>query len=266
MSLPMGEAGTLLQFWMREVRALGGLLANEAKVLICLHADRVGGLAASDDRESWPPWELVVDEAPYRGPAGVLRDAVKDVSPDSTILVAEASRVVGTPLGPAVEAHLRQNSDATVGVNPDGSPAGLFVLKAGTLGLVPPVGFMDIKEQLLPKILASGRTVRVWRFEAPGLKSCRTRAEFLSAALAIQSARNEDEAPRMGSPGPVAAGVDAVLDPTAYIAHCAIGAGARVEAGAVLVRSVVIGTAVVAAGASISDAVITPSGVHADMD
>lgn len=265
LGLPMGSAGNLLDHWMLAFRDLQELLAPDAKCLVCVPPEQAKNVQVAKSAVL-PSCEVAPDKSPYRGPAGVMRDATEDLAPDSVILVAEASRVVGTALRPLVENHFRCGSDVTVGVNLDGSPAGVFVIRAGCLEIVPAVGFMDIKEQLLPKLVAGGRSVRVWKFREPGVRSCRTRADFLSVALAMQNNGTDEDACLLGSPGPAVVGKDAVLDPTAFVAHCVIGAGARVEAAAILVRSIVIGSSVVSAGVSISDSVITPEGIYTDKE
>ncbi len=209
-------------------------------------------------------FELFPDQAAYRGPAGVVRDATRDLPRDAQVLVVEASRLALTPIRPLLEAHHRLGCDVTVGTNPDASPAGLFVLRVETLDQVSDVGFVDLKEQFLTKLVATGRDIRVHMLAPPALGAFRTRAEFLAAVLSSEQATADHPVARGASPGPVALARDCFVDPTAYVAHSVIGPGARVESGAVVVRTIVTARAVVPAGASISDAVVTPAGVVKD--
>jgi hypothetical protein len=209
-------------------------------------------------------FELFPDQAAYRGPAGVVRDATRDLPRDAQVLVVEASRLALTPIRPLLEAHHRLGCDVTVGTNPDASPAGLFVLRVETLDQVSDVGFVDLKEQFLSKLVAAGRDIRVHVLAPPAMGAFRTRAEFLAAVLSSEQATADHPVARGASPGPVALARECFVDPTAYVAHSVIGPGARVESGAVVVRTIVMAGAVVPAGASISDAVVTRAGVVKD--
>jgi len=93
----------------------------------------------------------------------------------------------------------------------------------------------------------------------------RTRGEFLAAVLSSEQATADHPVARAAAPGPVALAHDAFVDPTAYVAHSVIGPEARIESGAVVVRTIVMARAVVPAGASISDAVVTLAGVVHDL-
>jgi len=289
LTLPVGTEGTLLAHWAAVFRDVLVRDDAEARVCICVRPDQVEGLrtlVASLLEPSRPPittlpsakatpeasgvplsghsFELFPDQAAYRGPAGVVRDATRDLPKDANVLIIEASRLALTPIRPLIEAHFAARSDATVGINPDASPAGLFVLRVEALDQVSDVGFVDLKEQFLPKLVAAGKDVRVFLLAPPAMGAFRTRPEFLAAVLSSEQATSDHPVARAAAPGPVALALDAFVDPTAYVAHSVIGPGARVESGAVVVRTIVMARAVVPAGASISDAVVTLAGVIKD--
>lgn len=264
LTIPLSARGSLQDHWLESISLLGDLVAPDATTSLCVSVEHAPSLQSATP--ALPTrCSVVPDQAPYRGPAGVLRDAAAGFPDGATILVAESSRIVATPLRPFVQHHFSQNADVTVGVNPDGAPAGIFLIRAGTLSVVPAVGFMDLKEQLLSKLVKTCK-VLVWKFPAPGLYPCRTRTEFLNAALAMHRENPADDAHSPASPGPAVLHESAIVDPTAYVAQCVLGRNSRVGAGAVLVRSIVMPGASVHTGASISDAVITTGAVHTDIE
>ncbi|MDX2132714.1 MAG: hypothetical protein SFY69_11755 [Planctomycetota bacterium] len=257
--LPATPAGTtLLAHWSDAVgRALGD---GPLDAVICAGAGCPAPIRQLAAREGW---RVVEDGATYRGPAGVLRDATADLPPDATVLVLEAARIARSPLEPAIAGHVRSGADATVGMNPDRTPAGLLLLRAGTLDRVPPIGYMDLKEQFLTKLKLAGLRVRIAAVPAPGLVGFRTRAEFLDAVLG-----RDDGAPGAGASvrsGMIVSG-EARVHEGAHVVRSVIGAGCRVEEGAVVVRSIVTDGAVVAAGRAVSDAVVTNRGLVRDLE
>lgn len=285
LSLPVGAEGTLLAHWAAVLREVLVQDDADAGVHICIRPDQVDGLralagapgmpgswsdsradnaAASDGSGGGPRFTLAPDKADYRGPAGVVRDATRDLPPDANVLVVEASRLALTPIRPLIEYHCDAGCDVTVGINPDDSPAGLFVIRVAALDMVSDVGFVDLKEQFLPKLVGAKKNVRVFPVAPPAMGVFRTREEFLAIILGDEHGAVSHRTSQAASPGPAALAEDAFVDPTAYVAHSVIGPGVRIEAGAVVVRTIVAGGAVVPAGASISDAIVTKAGVVHD--
>jgi hypothetical protein len=211
------------------------------------------------------------DRQEFRGPAGAVKDACADYSPGSMVLVAEAARFVAGDLSPMLAAHVQSGADITVGCNPDSSPAGLFLIRCKTLTLVPPIGFMDLKEQWLGKAVEAGLNVRVHRLRDFTSYELRTRTDFLAAARAAggivsatlpapadvhvngSSANEEHALPRAVEVGVGAVIVDSVIMP-----------GAQIGKDAVVARSIVCPGGVVPPGAAIVDAVV-PSSVFANL-
>jgi len=264
LNLPLGVAGSVLDLWRTRFAAISGLLAPSAHIDIAVGEEQSAELRHAE--RDGIPTRIVRDASEYRGPAGTLRDATSDLLEEDAVLVAEGSRVVAADLTAFVKTHLARACDASVAVNPDGSPAGVYCFTAKALRQIPTVGFMDLKEQFLSRLVDTGHSVRVFRLDAPGVLQCRTRTDFLAAAMAVvaNAASNEDSA--SVNPGPAILSRSAVVDPTAFVAHAVIGPNSRVEAGAVLVRSLVTGSAVVPAGASLCDAVVSARGIHANIE
>lgn len=264
LNLPLGLSGSVLDLWRTHFAALSGHLTPTAHIDIAVGEEHAAELrhAERDGIQT----RIVRDASEYRGPAGTLRDATNDLLDDDAVLIAEGSRVVATDLAAFVRTHLARACDASVAVNPDGSPAGVYCFNAKALRQIPTVGFMDLKEQFLSRLVDTGQNVRVFRLDAPGVLQCRTRADFLAAAMAVAAASMPAEDANSVNPGPAVLSRSAVVDPTAFVAHAVVGPNSRVEAGAVLVRTLVTGSAVVPAGASLCDAVVSARGIHANIE
>lgn len=260
-SLPVTPNGrSVLDLWT------AGVASHPAEVHA--HSDRVLCVSATPDlasvgRHEFGGWSLRADASSYRGPAGVVRDATLDLNPDDHVLVGEASRAVGDCIVELLRTHADTGADATIGVNPDHSPAGVLVLRRRVLECVPDVGYMDIKEQFLPKVVSLGFNVRAAILPAPGAIGFRTRLDLLAAA-------NLRERSSPGPPEHVARlariSPTAMVHEGAHIVESIIGPAARVEDGAVVVRSIVTGSAVVTAGTAIHDAIVTSGGIVHDLE
>ncbi|MEM9165708.1 MAG: hypothetical protein AAGB48_01650 [Planctomycetota bacterium] len=126
--------------------------------------------------------ETGAEKGSYRGPAGVLRDVTERYEDDAIILVAEAARYMAGNLTQLFSDWQRSGADALIACHPDGDPTGIMLFRRGTLELVHAEGFIDIKEQWLPKLLRTGLTV--WTSETRDFQPypLRTREQFLAAS------------------------------------------------------------------------------------
>ena len=125
--------------------------------------------------------------------------------------------------------------------NPDGSPAGVYLVRCGGLDLVPAAGFVDLKEQWLPRAVEAGLNVRVFQLRAPGARPLRTRQEFLTAVVPAGT--------RIVCPG-------GLIGPDASVTDSIVMPGAVVGPACTIVRSVLCPESRVRAGANIVDAVV----------
>jgi NDP-sugar pyrophosphorylase family protein len=177
---------------------------------------------------------LVPDLSSFRGPAGAVRDACAAMSPDDLLLVCEATRYFDADLADMVNAHVGNGADVTVACNRDRTPAGVYLIRRSLLDYVPPIGFMDLKEQWLGKVIGAGHGVFAHRLESGTSHVLRTREQFLAAARAangvMQIGRMEDGC-MISS--------DATVHETAMLWDSVVMGGATIDAGAVVVRSLV---------------------------
>ena len=185
------------------------------------------------------------DGGAYRGPAGALRDAQREIGAGELIVV-EGARLVEANLENLLDAHRRSGAAVTVARDGYGSPAGVYIVRAEALDLVPPRGFMDLKEQWLNKLLSEGHRVEV-RDLAGRSYLLKTREDFLRAArelAGVADVRGEPCGSRTLS---------------GYGCHrSVVSESARVEPGAVVVDSVVMPGAVVRAGGVVVRSLVGP--------
>lgn len=127
---------------------------------------------------------IIRESARYRGPAGVVRDQCIGGDPCDTILVAEGARWLDGDISELLVAHATSGAAVTVATNPDDSPAGMYLLRRETLGLVADRGFIDLKEQWLEKVHQAGLPIFVHRLTSPGTRRLWTHDQFLEAAKA----------------------------------------------------------------------------------
>lgn len=204
-----------------------------------------------------PPWPLVpqpadlrfeLEPAPLRGPAGILRDVCLRYPDDAVILVVEAARAFTGSLAVLAERHVASCADITVAANADGSPAGIYFIRRSTLGVVPAIGFMDLKEQWLGRAQASGSWVRVERLTESTSHQLRTPRQVLEAARSMWGSSTR---------GFSLICERAQIMPGAVVRDSVVMPGAVIESDATVNRSLICPKTRVQAGSDIADAVIT---------
>ncbi|MGD9692471.1 MAG: hypothetical protein AB7G17_10660 [Phycisphaerales bacterium] len=271
---------SVLDLWLTRERTVLGLWIDALR-----ETGRPWEVRVAHNRQTPSPRELgehdgvmvreVVDSGSYRGPAGVARDATEDVSDDAEVLVCEAGRWISSGLTELLHAHEVGGADVTVGVNPDQSPAGVFALRRTALKLAPAVGFMDMKEQWLDRVRATGGNVRGLTLSGRGALPLRSRLGFVRAGMTAAGWTGSDDLDEVRTIEGGGANAGAVF--RVIGAGAGIGAGAHVEdsivmgdamvgAGALVVRSVVCPGARVEAGAEVVDAIVGTRGVVRDME
>jgi hypothetical protein len=234
LDLPLDNGRCLIDLWANDVAMLSeciGLEGVRARVLIDSVGESGGGRMVIER-----------DPAAYRGTGGVLRDVCRGVPGDHYVLVCHASQVLCEPLVSLVERLGACAADLSFPVEPGGAAGGVFLIRAGCLGAIPEVGFVDLKEQAIPAIAAKHR-VRVVKRSVPSGLPVRTMAEYL-AAVRHHHLRQGGH----GSAGFSVIEPGASVHPSARVHDSVVLAGGRVEAGAIVAGSVVGGAGVVEAG------------------
>lgn len=257
LDLWVGSRGTLFDQWLRRLSAI---CAPGASVRV-VHDKSTPAPTIPTDALGLHV-SVATDRGEYRGPAGVVRDVTIDLPDASTVLIADAARWCAPDLAPMLAAHAEAGAAATVGANPDHTPAGVYLAQRSALALAPEKGFMDLKEQWLGKLKASDLPVRVHRFSDVGLRATPDRESVIALARDLAGAPQqtpcEDGWPRATVPP---AGVfraiaaDAEVSADAILVDAVVMPRAVVGAGAVVVRSLVCAGATVGADSRLIDTV-----------
>lgn len=244
--LPLRPGLSLLGAWLDQAARLGRVLgAAEWPVRLVLDrgAPEPAGPVLSE------PASLRIERDPleFRGAAGVLGDLARDYGDGDWLLVAAATQIPAASLVDEWRALAGAGADVALLARPGGEPTGLSLVRCGALRDVPGVGFVDLKEQALPRIAAKHRVKVVFR-EGPPVTTVREPAGYLRTVRAF---RDYPEWPA-SLPDPFAER----WEPEFRLAE----EGAEVAEGAALHDSVVLRGGRVGPGAVAIRSVIAPGG------
>ncbi len=225
------------------------------------------------------------DVAP-RGPAGCVRDAGAGSNCDVCVVV-DGTIVPQIDLPDLLEAHHRSGAAVTVVVSsaagPNGTseerltPLGVYVFSHRALRHVPPAGYQDIKESLIPRLYQCGESVLTYRTDAAaprvtGVNSYLAVNEWVLTHLRghddrFRDYRNlqdalvhptamVDSTARLVGPIVVGPGSEIARGAT-IIGPTSIGSNSMINARAVLCRTSVWDDVVIGAGAIVDRSVVT---------
>lgn len=255
--LPVEVGRTLIDCWIAHCLRLAEAL-EVCDLPVRLILDR----AAPEPRSLAPAGAVrpVVerDGSDYRGTGGVLHDVAACYSDDDYILVGNAAQLLCAPVTTLCAVLAAADADISLVAHDDGTPSGLMLVRPGCLRSIPPLGFVDLKEQALPAIAARFR-VKVVHFSDPTAFPVRTRADYIEALVRHNRSsepRREREERRDWQPAFGLVEEPRDVGAGARIHESVVLRGGRVEAGAVLVRSVVCPGAVVRRGAMVVDELV----------
>jgi hypothetical protein len=260
LDLPIGDGTTLLTHWGREISALcGQMKLPRIQVRIVIGRNCIAPTICSP-----PGVEMIVERDPmeFRGTGGVLRDLAQEYADDDLLLVATAHQLCTEPLALLVERLWNGSGEVRLLAGSRQEPAGLLMLRCGCLRDINTSGFVDLKEQALPKI-AARHSVRVINSNESVGQSIRQWPDYLAALRRRHrppgekeaSAFQEDWKPRFSI---VEEG--AVVDPTAGVHDSVVLAGGRVEAKANVVRCLIGPGGVARRGEVVVGRLITANG------
>jgi NDP-sugar pyrophosphorylase family protein len=275
---------------IREVAVCGNRETQLLKTRLARHVPL--GLAVSYSEDNMP-----------RGAAGSARDAASTSDAD-TFVVAEGTLIPNVNLHELLSRHHASAACVTVVVHPESghnghaprrAPSGIYVFSRRALDSVPPRGFCDIKEELIPRLYAAGE--RILAFDASEetprvmdsstymsvnewmVERLVTNSEERSGyakvgdALVHRTAFVADDAALIGPVlieagarilskavliGPTSVGRDATIESGAVVSRSAIWRRSTIGEAAMADRCVVVDDAVVAAGTQPFQMVVTP--------
>jgi hypothetical protein len=253
--LPVGLRGSLMDAWLEALGKLGGIGDVQVVVNTPEDVESVTATAGMHHRQSVNGLSprVLAEPAAWRGAAGILRDVTSQLADDDLVLVCEGKLLPPPSLSPILEAFHEHGPDVAgvVGVCGKDEPAGVYVFTRKAIGLIPHIGYFDMKEQFLPALRREGHRIvtarlgdAVWRLRDLESYLATVRQSLSGTDVARSFVRASDRASISGS---------AVLD-----GFCVIEPGAVVEDGAVVHDSVVLWGATIGGGAVVSRSVVGP--------
>lgn len=262
--LPVENTSTILDLWRREAQALASASGQGPLAVRVVLNSAIPAPLMLPEKGEYPLAHVQFERDPvdFRGTGGVLRDLAASYSDDDCLLVANAAQVLLDPLTELVRRMAALESDVSLISDEEGTPAGLMLLRCGALRQVPEKGFIDMKEQALPRI-AADHVVSVLPRPHPAGLLVRTLPEYIRALRCHHSGGRELEAAdpfaeeyqsafSIVEPG-------ASVHPSAHLHDSVILKGALIEADAVVVRSIICAGAVVRRGKAAVDSAIAGS-------
>jgi len=196
-------------------------------------------------------------EEPLRvGTAGCIREAAKK-SKEDIIVVIPASVVYTPNIKDLVNAHIELKADLTAVFNPDrdndfsGSPTGIYVCGRSILEHIPPDGYYDIKEGLIPELVRRGKVVKFHQLsrnvgnfrDGPGY--LQAVSDYLQDAKSIDDeirvwideSADIDSSARLIGPVVIMAGVEVAKNAVIF-GPAVIGRNCRIGKGSAILNSV----------------------------
>jgi len=247
LDLPVDESGSILNHWLSHATELARY-AELTSLPVQALVSRTTPEPTSASARHAGAFRVLRDQADYRGTGGALHDLARELDDDDLVLVANAAQLLLDPLSVIAAALDRKRGDVCLISHHDGTPSGVMLVRCKTLRVIPPTGFVDMKEQALP-LIARQFDVKVMHCRRPSGLPIRSLWDYIGALRVYHRGRV-----RLG----------AVSDPLAedwQPAFAIVEDGATVDPRAHVHDSVVLRGGVVEAGASAVRCVVCPGGV-----
>lgn len=251
LDLPLRQDLTVGDAWARrfaELRATPGRAG--LPVILATNSTAPKSTAA----EAWDSVRWAMDREEPRGSGGALRDLAETMDPDDRILVVSGHVLARGGWAAILDDPAAASCDLAIETDEGRAPTGTFLVRCGCLADLPARGFIDLKEQAMPQIAARYDVRVLPSADAPPIPIL-TLDGYLRAVRECHA----DGAPPVEDwrCSFALAEAGASVHPSARLHDAVVLAGARVEAGAVVVRSVIGPGAVVARGGSAIDELVS---------
>jgi hypothetical protein len=181
------------------------------------------------------------DPHEYRGTAGILRDVSIDYDDDDYIVVASGAQILLEPMEKLMCELASKANDISLVAHDDGTPCGLMLIRCGCLREIPPIGYIDLKEQAFPEIAKHYRVHVVRRVRPSGLP-IRTLEDYVEALRAyrwVLAGNGDHRAEEDGYSLFEIVEDGAVVNPGSRLHDSIVLRGGRVEGESALFRSIV---------------------------
>ena len=260
--LPIGQDGTLLDAWVRVIETAGGCREVRLVVNNQREADRV---SEAITMETSLAISVCVDPSSWRGTAGIVHDVSGERPVGDGALVIEANCLPPDSLTGLFDV-MQQDIDGVVGITSGHEPAGVSYFRKHLIDGIRPVGFVDLKEQWIPNLYATGHRIQT-AVISNRLVRVRNRSGYLRALEeslghdvqfqdATQQSTSQSAGPHERIRGASRIQNRARIADDALVDSSVVLDGAVVESGAVLSRCIVGRNAVVPAQMRVIDEVI----------
>ena len=200
------------------------------------------------------PLEVKTDKNEHRGTAGTLRDTIIGRQNVNDLLLIEGTAIPPGNIDVIAEMSIDEEGiDGAIIQTPLSEPAGMIILKRKVLELIPEVGFFDLKEQLLPKVISDGNRVLVRQIDDQLRRITRVEDYLAHIARFPRTSKSRgDLDPWIHE--------TAQVDPTAVITSSVlVGKGVQVGPGAIIDQAVLLEGCQIGADALITRSVVKPN-------
>jgi len=272
--MPLEPDCTLLEAWLRRLDATPELQSSE-RIVAC-SSDRDRAWFAAETRRLAPGTRIprvVVDPRHHRGVAGMLVDLCTELGVSGTVIVVELNSLPPGDLGslfahfdpPEIARAAAQHGPSVgptmcVGVGRDDRWSGVYRLHTELLESVTRLGYVDLKEQLIPQLLAKGHRIEAAEFGDTSVQ-LNDRRNYLRALRIWRSRQGLGPEQTAAISGFSVVCPGTIIEDGAHIADSAVLPGAVVGEGAVIARSVIGPMIQVPAGAVIVDSLLADASV-----
>ena len=261
MDLPLRAGETILDSWHEAGRDLAQHFGLE-RLPVRVRLSKQSIEPRIRQRYVGTPIRIDRDLEELRGPGGTLADVAAEFPDDALLLVVSGYQVAIDPVTELVGALFDAAQDGAVLARSDGRPVTMFLLSCRTLRDVPTVGFIDFKEQALPR-MAETFDIRVVPWDRPGIESIRTHEDYLSGLRLVHAQEHlEGRGSSLGRKHEPWRPIFSVVEPGAQVAEgvdlldSVVLRGGEVEEGGVVVRSIVADGGVVRPGQMVEGRII----------
>lgn len=261
--MPVDERRNLLQFWCDQAAELAGKLGRKSLPLRLLLDHGSPALLDSVNCDERVTFTCERDPKEYRSTGGVIRDLAESLDPKDYLLVLNGRQLLLDNLSDLAADLAASGADVGVVAHRDGVPGGAMLIRCGVTSVISPTGFVDMKEQALPRIAQEHHVEVVMRDQPSGMP-IRNLTDYVNALrMHYQKLQNtpvldDPFAENLQSSFAVVQ-EGAMVDPSARLIDSVICRGARVEAGAIVVRSVAMSGAMIGRNQRVIDRVALPA-------
>jgi hypothetical protein len=260
LNLPLDSTMDIFQHWYQHVQRM---IANDNYPAMPLRVlvDNQSILPVAPPIIDGSPLVIERDPLEFRGTGGVLADATAEYDANDYVIVGHAASIFLEDVGCLVLRLSDLKAEIAILADPNGTPAGLMLIRCHTLRQIPLIGFVDLNEQAMP-LIAAKHDVRVLcqPVERYGIRNC---SEYVNA---VRQFHNMTHGKQSGSDPWIEPWLstfgfceeDSSVAKDSHLVDSIVLRGAEVKSGAVLVRSVACPGVMIESHATVVDKLAVP--------